>query len=30
MKWQEARELFPNQFILVFILNYRVEGEKNC
>lgn len=28
MKWQEVRELFPNQFVLVSILNYREEGER--
>jgi len=28
MKWQEARELFPNQFLLVSILNYHEEGDK--
>ena len=28
MKWQEVRELFPNQFVLVSILNYREEGDK--
>lgn len=28
MKWQEARELFPDQFLLVSILDYHVEGDK--
>lgn len=28
MKWQEARELFPNQFLLVSILDYHEEGDK--
>jgi phage/plasmid-associated DNA primase len=28
MKWKEARELFPNQFLLVSILDYHYEGEK--
>lgn len=28
MKWQEVRELFPDQFILVSILNYHEEGNK--
>ncbi|MDQ0215803.1 hypothetical protein J2S13_002223 [Oikeobacillus pervagus] len=28
MKWQEARELFPNQFLLVAILDYHEEGDK--
>jgi hypothetical protein len=28
MKWQEARELFPNQFLLVSILDYHEEGNK--
>lgn len=28
MKWQEARELFPNQYLLVSILNYHEEGDK--
>lgn len=28
MKWQEARELFPNQFLLVSILDYHYEGDK--
>jgi len=28
MRWQEARELFPNQFILVSILDYHEEGDK--
>lgn len=28
MKWEEARELFPNQFLLVSILDYHFEGDK--
>lgn len=28
MKWKEARELFPNQFLLVSILDYHYEGDK--
>jgi hypothetical protein len=28
MKWQEARELFPKQFLLVSILDYHYEGDK--
>lgn len=28
MKWQEVRELFPNQFILVSILNYHEKDDK--
>jgi hypothetical protein len=28
MKWEEVRELFPNQFILVSILDYYEEGNK--
>lgn len=28
MKWQEVRELFPNQYLLVSILNYHEEGDK--
>ncbi|SEN67473.1 hypothetical protein SAMN05192533_11739 [Mesobacillus persicus] len=28
MKWQEVRELFPNQFVLVSILNYHEEEDK--
>jgi hypothetical protein len=28
MKWQEVRELFPNQFVLISILNYHEEGDK--
>jgi hypothetical protein len=28
MKWQEVRELFPNQFVLVSILEYHEEGNK--
>lgn len=28
MKWQEVRELFPNQFVLVSILNYHEEDDK--
>lgn len=27
MKWKEARELFPNQFLLVSILDYYYEGD---
>lgn len=28
MKWQEVREMFPDQFVLVSILNYHEEGNK--
>lgn len=28
MKWQEVRELFPDQFLLVSILHYHKEGDK--
>jgi hypothetical protein len=28
MKWQEARELFLNQFLLVSILDYHEKGDK--
>lgn len=28
MKWMEARKLFPNQFLLVSILDYRFEDDK--
>ncbi|MGY3715595.1 hypothetical protein ACWE42_08745 [Sutcliffiella cohnii] len=28
MKWQDVRELFPNQFVLVSILEYREEGDR--
>lgn len=28
MKWKEARKLFPNQFLLVTILDYHFEGNK--
>ncbi|QDI91809.1 hypothetical protein EPH95_12005 [Salicibibacter halophilus] len=28
MKWEEARELFPDQFLLVSILDYHYEGDK--
>lgn len=28
MKWQEVRELFPNQFVLVSILDYHEEDKK--
>ncbi len=28
MKWREARDLFPNQFLLVAILDYPYEGDK--
>lgn len=27
MKWQEVRDLFPDQFVLVSILDYHVEGD---
>lgn len=27
MKWQEVRELFPNQFVLVSILKYHEEDD---
>ena len=26
MKWQEVRQLFPNQFVLISILEYHEEG----
>ncbi|MDF2652895.1 MAG: hypothetical protein K0Q73_8700 [Paenibacillus sp.] len=30
MQWQEVRELFPNQFVLLSILDYHEEdGKKN-
>ena len=29
MKWQEVRELFPDQFVLVLILDYHEEDDKN-
>lgn len=28
MEWQEVRELFPNQFVLVSILEFHQEGDK--
>jgi len=28
MKWQEARKLFPEQFVLVSILKFHEEGDK--
>lgn len=28
MKWEEARKLFPNQFLLISILDYHFEGDK--
>lgn len=28
MKWQEVRELFPDQFVLASILNYHEEDNK--
>lgn len=28
MKWQEVRELFPNQFVLISILDYHEEDDK--
>jgi hypothetical protein len=28
MKWKEVREMFPNQFVLVSILDYHEEGDK--
>ncbi|MGN8842416.1 hypothetical protein ACTQ5K_13670 [Niallia sp. Sow4_A1] len=28
MKWQEVRELFPNQFVLLSILDYHEENGK--
>lgn len=28
MKWQEVRELFPNQFVLLNIVNSHEEGNK--
>ncbi|TYS17011.1 hypothetical protein FZC78_10290 [Rossellomorea vietnamensis] len=28
MKWQEVRELFPNQFVLVSILDFHEEEDK--
>lgn len=28
MKWQEVRDLFPNQFVLVSILNYHGKDNK--
>lgn len=28
MKWQEVRELFPDQFVLVSIIHYHEEDNK--
>jgi len=28
MKWQEVRELFPNQFVLISIMAYHEEDDK--
>ncbi|WP_405116685.1 hypothetical protein MHH28_16220 [Paenibacillus sp. FSL K6-1217] len=28
MKWQQVRELFPDQFVLLSILEYREEDDK--
>ncbi|MGO4730561.1 hypothetical protein [Paenibacillus sp. 2KB_22] len=28
MKWQEVRELFPDQFVLVSIIHYHEEDDK--
>jgi len=28
MKWQQVRELFPNQFVLLSILDYREDDDK--
>ncbi|WCF09667.1 hypothetical protein NDS46_07285 [Paenibacillus thiaminolyticus] len=28
MKWQQVRELFPDQFVLLSILDYREEDDK--
>jgi len=28
MKWQEVREHFPNQFVLVSIIDFHEEGDK--
>lgn len=28
MKWEEVRKLFPNQYILVSILDFHTEGDK--
>jgi len=28
MKWQEVRELFHNQFVLVSIIDFHEEGDK--
>ncbi|WP_019908818.1 hypothetical protein [Paenibacillus sp. HW567] len=28
MKWQQVRELFPNQFVLLSVLDYREEEDK--
>lgn len=27
MKWDEVRELYPNQFVLISVLNYREVGD---
>ncbi|AKL96988.1 hypothetical protein CACET_c35570 [Clostridium aceticum] len=27
MKWQEVRELYPNQFVLLKVLNYYMEDD---
>ncbi|OME77955.1 hypothetical protein BK120_24990 [Paenibacillus sp. FSL A5-0031] len=28
MKWQEVRELFPDQFVLLSILEYKIQEDK--
>ncbi|MEF3306263.1 hypothetical protein [Paenibacillus sp. GYB003] len=28
MKWQQVRELFPDQFVLISILDYTEQGDK--
>ncbi len=28
MKWEEVRRLYPNQFVLLKVLNYYTEGDK--
>lgn len=28
MKWEKVRQAFPNQFVLVSILDYHFEGDK--
>jgi len=28
MKWQEVRELYPNQFVLLKVLDYKEEGSQ--